>query len=88
MTIRERYAFKCPSCAEETLIQRGDTYYECIYCGYKKNLDSSELGVGTFFVLGFILLLILMALIQGYYRSQYVPSTPNYQSSKPTLRQS
>jgi predicted RNA-binding Zn-ribbon protein involved in translation (DUF1610 family) len=86
MNMRERYALKCPSCGEEALIQRGDVDYECIHCGYKKHLTSDEVGTGSFLILGFILFLIMMAILQDYYRNQYTPSDYRSPSSDSIFR--
>jgi hypothetical protein len=64
--MRERCALKCPSCHEDTLIQRGDTNYECIYCGYKKELNNNELGFSSLIIFGFIFFMILIAILQDF----------------------
>ncbi|MBW4692866.1 MAG: hypothetical protein KME27_14010 [Lyngbya sp. HA4199-MV5] len=74
--MRERYALKCPSCREEALIQRGDTNYECIYCGYKKDLETYEPGSSSLIIWGFIFLIILIAILQDVTKPPATPLAP------------
>lgn len=76
--MRERYALKCPSCKEEALVQRGDTHYECIYCGYKKDLDTYEPSSGSFAIFGFIFFIILIAILQDVAKQQGDSPSPIY----------
>jgi uncharacterized protein (DUF983 family) len=82
----ERNAFKCPSCQEETLIQRSETNYECIYCGHRKSFSNDEMSFGGFLLLGFIVVLIVMAILQNFYKDQLTPSIPTNDSPIRELR--
>jgi hypothetical protein len=75
---------ECPECCKHSVIQKSDSVYLCLGCGWKKDLNpppskKTQLNVGAIAAIGLTTFLILSQLSQ--LRSSSINSSPQLKSA-------
>lgn len=50
---------ECPRCGKHVLVRRGSDYYQCLWCGFRRNLSEPE-GLPVFLVIVLVFLYLLL----------------------------
>ena len=76
---------ECPKCGKHSLAQRGEDKYQCLWCGFYRDLSAEPEGVGMLFMAG-VFVMVLIVSLGNQTTSQTIELNSPDLSNVPALR--